>query len=124
MADVVASEVTRISDSRISDGYDLVVLEYYIEHTFATNDAISAASLGVKYIMSILSAQRVDATNTQQVFALHDLNGLLLQAGSRVNVAADAAGATASSVTDNEIQCGSVVDTDVGMWLTILAKVA
>jgi hypothetical protein len=125
MANVVASEITRMSESMISNGYDLMIVEIYIDHAFLTADTVSAANIGVHAILGILGATRVN-TSGAVIAASPDAAGAALFSETRAILGDEVSGAadiaSPSDPPADHIAFGSDWNTDLGGYLCLLCK--
>jgi hypothetical protein len=123
MPDVVASEITRVSDEPAGQhGYDKVFLEVYVDHTFSTNDKIYAADLGAESILGILGAAAVDSAGGQDTVIGNDLG---LVASNRLNRGYEVGGGSGltDAETDDFINVEAGLNGALGLWLMLLIKV-
>jgi len=124
MANVTSNEITTISiDAFGKKGHDLVLVELYIEHAWATNDKVFAADIGVKSICGILGSSALDSSNDLSERAL-DANDWSLGCDTRIRIGADVAGDTVNSAAvDDFIKAGSNLNSSTAAWLTLLCRV-
>ena len=122
MANVTSTEITTISiDAFGKKGHDLVLVELYIEHAWATNDKVFAADIGVKSICGVLGSSALDSSNDLEELTGGDWS---LGCDTRLRIGADVAGDTVnSSAVDDFVKAGSNLNSGTAAWLTLLCRV-
>lgn len=122
MADVTASEITRVSEVPVGmTGYDQLFLEVYIDHDWLTNDDIFAADLGVESILGVIGATGVNSSGALVGLAPADF---ALHNNSRTLIGNDVAGSTecTATATDDFLKAEGGMNGLDAVWLMLLVK--
>jgi hypothetical protein len=122
MADVTASEITRVSEVPVGmTGYDQLFLEVYIDHEFTAGEAIFAADLGVESILGVIGATGVNSSGALAGLSPHDF---ALHNNTRTLIGDDIAGGEECTCTptDDKLTAESGMNGLDAVWLMLLVK--
>jgi len=115
------TSVTRVRSVPLTQAPDLLIVEFYIDQTFETGDWITSDELSVEGILGVLGVTVVDSSNDVVAGATSDVTLTLHQTAQ---IAAKAAGSSDidAVTTKDTLTLGSNLNTDIGMWITLLVR--